>query len=224
MTDKTVEELITDIQTEVYQAAGPAVQIYSQEILVKKISDAFILFFDDTQTKWKRFLEYASYTLDGTTGKATGDVSATFAQFDHIYRVYPSNSDRPLSSWNTDRNPVLITGSQPIFVKPTATAQKIFQILPVTATGDVVVVGKQLPSAYPFDDLADVVPFDHLAIKYFVAWQVFDDDGANPSAAERLLKLYTNRMKQLEAENGQAPIAYNGGAGQVPTQWFDSDA
>lgn len=224
MIDKTLEELITEIQTELHQVAGPAVQVYSQDMLVNRVNDAFLTFFDDPEIKWKRFYDFATFTLDGTTGKATTDVSATFNNYNNIDAVYPSASDRRLVNWNRQRNPALITGDYPVFVKPTSTAQKIFQVLPLTATGDVVVLGKVLPATFPFDDLADVVPFDYLAIKYYVAWQELADDGANPQSAENAQSMFQNRYDTLAKNQSQEPIAYNGGMSQYPTEWYDPNA
>lgn len=224
MTDKSLSDLIVDIEQELHQVSGPAVQVYSQDMLISRINNAFITFFDDPSVNWKRFTEYATYVLDGTTGKSTTDVSLTFREYDDIYRIYPSDSDRPLVKWNQNRNPGLIVGDYPRMVRPTSTAQKIFQVLPLTAAGSVTVVGKSRPTTWPFDDLADIVPFDYLAIVYYVAWQELSDDGTNPAATEDKLKLFQNRWKQLIARQGQEPVSYNGGSTQVPTQWRDSDA
>jgi hypothetical protein len=224
MIDKTLEELITEIQSELHQVAGPAVQVYSQDMLVKRVNDAFLTFFDDPKITWKRFVDYATYVLDGTTGKATTNVSTLYRDYHHIFAVYPAESDRRLVSWNMQRNPALITGDYPVFVKPTQTAEKVFQVLPVTATGSVSVVGKQMPSTFPFDDLSDTVPFDYLAIKYYVTWQELADDGANPAATENALKLFQNRYDTLEKNQGQEPVAYNGGMSQYPTEWYDPNA
>jgi len=224
MADKTLSDLITGIETELHQVAGPATQIYGQDMLIARINDAFITFFEDKSTIWKRFLDFTSYTLDGTTGKATTDVSATYKEYDHIVAVYPADSDHPLVKWNTRRNPSLISGSSPVMVKPTSTATKIFQVLPLTATGNVTVLGRVRPAGWPYDDLDEVVEFDYLAIQHFVVWQELADEGANPSKAEDALNLFKNRWSQLVANQGQEPISYNGGSGQIPTQWRDRDA
>lgn len=222
--DKSVSELITEIEQELHQVAGPATQVYSQDMLISRINDAFISFFEDKEVLWKRFLHDATYTLDGASGCATVQVDGDF-EYNHIFRVYPSNSDRPLGKWNLGRNPSLITGSQPIFVRPAPTAASVFQILPVTATGDVVVVGKWLAATgWPYSDLDSVVKFDYLAIKYYVAWQELSDEGSNPVATDDMLKKFQNRYKQLEAAQGQEPVPYSGGTSQYPTQWRDSDA
>lgn len=215
MADKTLGALVTDIQNEIYQMEGLAVQVYSQGIIVNKINDAFITFFDDKEIQWKRFQEYATYTLDGTTGTPTASVDDTFRQYDHIFRVYRAGSDSPLANWNTSRNPAMISGSAPVFVKPTNIANKVLQILPVAATGDIVVIGKALPTAWPYDDLEqDTVAFDYLAVKYYVAWQLLVDDGANPASAEVMLMKFKNRYAQLEANQGQEPVSYSGGRAQ----------
>lgn len=224
MTDKILSDLITEIEQELHQVSGPAVQVYSQDMIISRINNAFITFFDDPSVNWKRFTEYATYVLDGTTGKSTTDVSATFKEYDDIFRIYPATSDRPLVKWNQSRNPALITGSRPTMVRQTSTATKIFQVLPLASTGSVTVVGKSRPTGWPYDDLADVVAFDYLAIVYYVAWQELSDDASNPTATDDMLKKFTNRWNQIVMRQGQEPVSYSGGSGQISTQWRDSDA
>ena len=80
------------------------------------------------------------------------------------------------------------------------------------------------PANWPYNDLADIVEFDYLAIQHFVVWQELADEGANPSRAEDVLNLFKNRWAQLVANQEQETISYNGGSGQIPTQWRDRDA
>jgi hypothetical protein len=53
------------------KSAGPSVQLYSENLIAQKISDAFLTFANDPQVKWKRFRVFNKYTLDGTTGRTT---------------------------------------------------------------------------------------------------------------------------------------------------------
>jgi hypothetical protein len=224
MADKLLSDLITDIETEMYQVSGPAVQIYTQALIVSKINDAFITFFDDKNIIWKRFLTSATFTLDGTTGETTTGVTGSFTDYDDILFIYPASSDRPLNKWNLNRNPALITGSQPLMYRYSTTGERLFQVLPLTAEGDVVVIGKRRPSNWPFDDIEeDTVPFDYLAIKYYVCMQMLAEDGANPGAADLMKSKWQARYKELEIKNQREPIALNGITGQVPSQWYDSD-
>lgn len=224
MTDKTVSELITDIETELHLASGPGVQLYAQDALVARINAAYLMFFEDKEVTWKRFVDYATFTLDGATGTATVAVSSTFRDFEDIIAVYPEGSDRPLNRWNYRRNPTLIQGNYPQFIKPSDTADKVFEVLPASAAGTITVVGKKKSQDFPFNDLNDVVPFDYLAIVYFVAWQELTDDGSSPAAAQVMLQKFTNRMKQLAANQSQEGVSYSGGRTATPTQWFDSNA
>jgi hypothetical protein len=222
MADKNLGDLVTEIELGLYQAAGPAVQVYTQALIVSKINDAFITFFDDKDVLWKRFLTTATFTLNGTTGEATGSVTGTFSDYDDIIAIFPEGSDRRLNKWNLNRNPALITGSQPLMYRYTSTGEKLFQVLPLTAEGDVVVIGKRRPSNWPFDDLdEDSVAFDYLAIKYYVIMQILTEDGANSGAAELATSQFKARYKELEIKNGREPIALNGRSGQIPTSWRD---
>lgn len=223
MADKTVSALITEIQLELRQMAGPAVQIYGQPVLMAKINDAFIEFFDDKEINWKRFLDYTTYTLDGTTGQATVAVNTSYAEFGDILSVFPAESDIPLPTWNKRRNPALVSSGYPTFVAPSGDATKVFKVLPVTATGDVVVLGKKRPATWPFDDLEDIVPFDYLAIKHYIVWQELLTDGDNPSATQKAQALFTNRYNTLIDNERRHGVAKNGDNAQVPNRWFDSE-
>jgi hypothetical protein len=224
MADKLLGDLVTDIETELYEVSGPAVQVYTQALIVSKINDAFITFFDEKKFHWKRFLEYNTYVLNGTTGESTTSVTAAYASFEDILFIYPAESDYPLTKWNLNRNPALITGSQPLMYAYSGTSERLFKVLPATAEGSVVVIGKRRPSNWPYDDLEqDTVAFDYLAIKYYVCMQILADDGANPEAANLMTEKFKARYKELEIMNSREPIALNGRSGQIPSQWRDVD-
>ena len=223
MADMILGNLVVQIQRELYQVAGIGTQIYSEDLIVQRINDAFITFFEDKDITWKRFLGDVTYTLNGTTGEATTSVDSDFLAYEDIISVFPSNSDIPLNLPPSNRNPALITGSQAMYVGPSSTAHKIFRVLPLTATGNVVAVGKLRPATWPFDDLQqDTVPFDYLAIAYYVCWQMTIDDSINSGGAEKFKAMYTNRYKQVELGQNNAAIALNGYSGQIPQRYYDN--
>lgn len=206
MVDKTIADLIVDIESELYQVAGISTQVYAQDMLMRKIINAYLMIATDPEFKWKRFRTTTEYTLDGTTGRTTADVSLTYRTFDDIYSVFPENSNEPLKSGGVRHNLRLITGTTPQIYVPDSVG--IIRIVPTTAVGKIIVVGRYLPKVSGFT-LGDTIPFDYLAIVYFVCWQSALDDGANPAMAEKFQQLYENRIKQLRKGEQEDPIPLN---------------
>lgn len=215
--DKTLTQLITETQKHLYQQAGISVQIYSQDNLALKLQNAFDFVFGGAGQDiwWKRFGVFETYTLDGTTGRVTGTVSDTFRSFDDIYRIFPEDSDVPLNKLSIERNPNRYTGTYPRTYMFDTT--NTFRVAPFTATGDVVVVGREAPSA-DFA-LTDVVPFDHLALTHYAAWSYCVDDAANPAMADKFLKIFETRIKDLKRNQANEPISLTENHPHIPDRW-----
>lgn len=216
MVDKTLEDLITDIQKGLYQAAGVGVQIYSQDILISKITDAFIVFASDPEVRWERFAQSNTYTLNGTTGRTVVPVATLFPYYDFIERVYVADSENQLVKAPTTGNYLHTTGNKPLQIIQDAT--DVMRVIPITATGDITIIGHTYPTSFA---LADVVPFDYLALKHYVIWKYMTEDGSNPGAAELSRQEFENRYSQLKKMQMNAPIALNGRGGyDYPTEWY----
>jgi len=214
MTDKKIKELLVDVQEALYQQAGVSVQVYGQSILVSMIKDAYDFIYKDRF--WKRYMTFQTYTLVGTTGYTTTPVSTIFKEFEDIKSIFPGTSDIPLVAWSMERNPSQITGGAPL--QYLADVTNIVKILPITATGEITILGRTNLLVTPVN-LETTIPFDSIAIKFFAAWQYSIDDGANSAQAKKFETLYNKRIEQLIAADLQAPIAINGRAGRIPDTW-----
>jgi hypothetical protein len=218
MIEKTLLQIIVDAERELYQVAGTAVQVYSQDNLQSKVQNGFELVFDDTTVKWKRFQSQVQFTLDGVTGRTTVPVKNTFKNYEDIENIYPDLATTPLSMWNSG-NSFAVIGGYPLFY--TADATDIVRVIPATAKGKIVISGKVRPT-FPFGP-TDVVPFDYLTLVYFAAWQYSVDDGTNPSAAEKLRQLFEQRYKQMKLNQSKEPISLGGGSSSIPHTWGMDD-
>lgn len=214
--DKTLEALIVDVQSAIYQSAGISTQVYTQDVIVSMITDAFIQLASDTKKNWKRFKTFETYTLDGVTGRATVPISDTFESYDYISRIYIGDSERMITAIDMNINPLKFTGDTPLgYVHDTTDT---IRIIPASATGTITIVGKAFPTSFT---LETIVPFDYLALKWFVAWQYMTDDGSNPGAAEKLRQLFQARYDDLSMAQDQAPVALNGvGQPDYPREWW----
>lgn len=216
MVDKTLEELIVLIESDLYQTAGIATQVYSQQLLVNKITAGFIQLANDPDQQWSRYDRYQQYTLDGVNGRTTSPVNTIYKSFDDITSVYIGDTDRRLVAQPFGVNPFKLTGNNPLWIAPDDI--DTFRVFPTTATGDITVVGRSLPTAFENND---IVPFDYIALNAFVCWQYMTDDGSNPGAAEKFRQLFEIRYKQLGKLQDQAPTAINGaGMFDYPRDWY----
>lgn len=215
MTDKTLEDLIVEVQLGLHQAAGISTQVYSETTIVSLILDAFHTFATDPEKNWKRFETFANYTLDGTTGRTTVPIGNTFKNYMDVLKIFPEGSDRELSQLDSTINPSRYTGSTPFsYCYDTV---DILKVVPATATGVITVVGRVVPDTFI---LTTVVPFDYLALKYFACWRYLVDDGSNPAAAENMRVLYESRYQHLsKAQMGAVKLS---GRGDIPAEWFTS--
>lgn len=214
---KTLEENIVEVQGDLYRIPGISTQLYSQDIISAKLHDAFILFATDSEKVWKRFITSQVYTLDETTGRATTPVLNTFKDYDHILFVYPDSSDYPLTNVPFNQNPSAVTGNYARHVM--ADSLDVLKVIPITSVGTITVIGRIFPTM-PFN-LDDTIPFDYLALKYFVAWQMIMDDGSNPGQAEIKRQMYEARYNLLYQNQSREPISLSGrGSRDVPRDWF----
>lgn len=218
--DKTLTELITRTQQELYQQAGLSVQVYSQTNLANKLQDAFDFIFSGggEGIEWKRFEVFEVYALDGTTGRAITDVSAVFASWDDVYRVYGDAARNvPLEKFSRERNPADYTGGTPQAYMYDAT--NVLRIAPFTATGNITVIGRtRQQDAFALDEK---VPFDHLALIYHACWSYATDDASNPAMAEKFFNLYKARIDDLVTAQNKEPINLTSGYGGIPDRWYD---
>lgn len=218
MIELTLQDILTRVQNDLYQAAGPSVQLYSENLIVQKISDTFIMLANDPEIRWKQFRIFNRFTLDGTTGRTTVALNTIFKAFGDIYSIFPDKASRPLTYLGSSDNPYLLTGTRPL--KYIRDSVDIVRVIPATATGDIITVGKSVRQP-PFI-LTDVIPFDYIAISNHVCWQYAVDDGSNPAMAEKFKTLFEARYKEIQKEEITEPIQLNAGGDQIPNQWYPS--
>lgn len=216
MVDKTLSELITEVQQELYQVAGVAVQVYSEELIAQKLRRAFDYVYEDFN--WKRFQTYETYTLDETTGRVTTPIATTFSSYEDILRIYPADSDAPLTKFSMERNPLKYTGNRPL--QYLADSVNVIKVVPATATGDIVIVGQLYPGTLALDT---VVPFDSHTLVMFAAWQYCVGDAANSAQAEMFQGMFETRLKQLKMNQSTEPISLSQGGtfDRPPTNWTE---
>lgn len=214
---KTMQALITDVEKAIYQSAGPAVQLYSQDIIMQHLQDAFDHIF--TKRWWPQFRAREVLTLDGVTGYPTTPL-VNIKLYEDIRYVYPDIGSRPLS-----KLPLAINTLSNSFNNGTTArwiegdVNNVFRVWPSTSVGQISVVGRSRPD--PFI-ITDTVPLDATMLRHFAAWSYFTDDAANPSSADKHRGLFETRLAQFEDDSFNEPVMLDPCATRIPTEWNES--
>lgn len=212
---KTLQALTTDVEKMLYQAAGPAVQIYAQDVIMQKIQQAFDHVF--TTKFWPQFMVREVRTLDGATGLVTAPFTSIIESKD-IHSIFRKNSDRPIPQLPYSINTLDIPVGTAIKFYAPRTDANLFTAYPLDAVDQLVVIGRSRP-ANEFI-ATDIVPFDHLALEYWAAWEYSIDDASNAGMAAKFQGLFDSRMKELEDAEFSHVVMLNPRSEEIPTRWY----
>ena len=188
--------------------AGTGVQTYAEDRIAEMIQHKFNVLFEEVF--WPQFLTWATWTLDGTLGVITTDVTALLKRFEDIRVVFPSGSNTPLTKMSPlTTNPFELSGTTPIHYEslgPTDANRvtRVFQIWPKAATGTIVVQYRTRPDTFVATDEID---FDDQALILGAVFDYLEDDGTNPNATQKFQLLFEARVKQLKNTFNSAPIS-----------------
>lgn len=213
---KTMQNLITATEKRLYQLAGPAVQVYAQDVIMQKLQDAFDHLF--TTKFWPQFVVREVKTINGIDGKVTVPFSLITEPKD-IHSIFRRSSEHPIPRLPNSINTLDIPETAIAKFWQPRTDNYLFTIYPLDATDQIVVIGRQKPKATDFI-LTDVVPFDHLALEYWAAWDYCVDDASNAGAAAKFQALFNSRIKELEDAEFDNIVLINPHTSQVPTRWY----
>lgn len=198
----TLAELVQKVISRISQVPGTGVQLYAEDRIAEMIQETFDFLFDDYF--WPQFYFDGTYTLDGTTGAITGDISDYIKRYEDIQYIFFESDTWPLKELPRNYNPSLITGTHGRLFKPNSDATKMFTVLPITASGGVTVIGRTKPDVFAVDDEVD---FDNTALILAATRDYLEDDGANPGAVDKFEQMFESRLKQLKNNQDSHPRA-----------------
>jgi len=204
----TLTQLITRTADRLSMVAGTGVQTYAEDRIAEMIQHKFDVMFEEVF--WPQFLSWTTFTLDGTLGVVTADLTDTLKRFEDIRVIYPDNSNSALTKLAAlTTNPNTLSGTTPIHFEslgPTATNKitKVFNIWPKTATGNVDIQYRTKPTTFIGTDEID---FDDQALILGATFDYLEDDGTNPNATQKFQLLFEARVKQLKNTFNSAPIS-----------------
>ena len=95
-----VSDLVTQIEKRLRIVAGVAAQLYAEDALLHSVQTSFDRLFKIRW--WPMYSEYATWTLDGTTGQVTTDITLLVKSFTDIRRMWFEDDQSPLMRlpWN----------------------------------------------------------------------------------------------------------------------------
>lgn len=189
----TVNDLVQNVEKALSMYAGVDVQTYAEDRILLMIQHQFNMIFD--KLWWADFLAHETFTLDGSTGVITGDVTDKIKRFGDIYAVWFENEADPLPRLPNNINPATVKLRS---ITPYNLASKRFKIVPADTAGDVTVRYRTKPADFA---LADDLVFDHDLLLYAAVHTYLVEDGTNQEAQamyKAMLDQRYNDLKNLE--------------------------
>jgi hypothetical protein len=199
----TLSQLIVKVQNRLSMVAGTGVQIYAEDVIADMIQHKFDVLFDEAW--WPQFTTFQTFTLDGTNGQVTTDVTNLIKRFDDIRIIYRAGGNTPITKLSpTSTNPFELAGTTPIHYDSDTAVDKVFHVWPKTSTGNIVVQYRTKPADFTSED---TINFDDQALVLGSVYDFAEDDGTNPNATQKFQNLFETRVKQLKNNLNSAPIS-----------------
>jgi|TARA_R110002110_G_scaffold102027_5_gene258904 hypothetical protein len=204
----TLTQLITRTADRLSMVSGTGVQTYAEDRIAEMIQHKFDVLFEEVF--WPQFLTWATWTLDGTLGIVTTDVTSLLKRYEDIRVMFPESSTTPMTKMSAlTTNPFTLSGTTPIHYESLGPSDankisRVFQIWPKSATGDIIVQYRTKPDTFVS---TDEINFDDQALILGATFDYLEDDGTNPNATQKFQLLFEARVKQLKNTFNSAPIS-----------------
>ncbi len=194
-------------------AAGTGVQVYAEDRIAEMIQHKFDVLFDEEF--WPQFLTWATWTLDGTLGVITTDITDEVKRFQDLFVVFPEDSDIAITDLSAlTTNPFRLAGTTPQHLQalgPTdpQKVSRLFHVWPKTATGNLNALYRTKPDTFTGEDNID---FDDQALILGATFDYLEDDATNPNATQKFQLLFEARVKQLKKNFNKNPVSLDPGS------------
>jgi len=204
----TLAQLIARTADRLSMVAGTGVQVYAEDRITEMIQHKFDVLFDEVF--WPQFLTWATWTLDGTLGVVTTDLTDLVKRFEDVRVVFPENSNTALTKVAAlTTNVFTLSGTTPIHYEALGPAEsnkttRVFNVWPKGATGNINIQYRTRPDTFVTTDEID---FDDQALILGATFDYLEDDGTNPNATQKFQLLFEARVKQLKNSFNSAPIS-----------------
>ena len=190
---KTLAQLTQDVIKNLSMYQGTSTQLYAEDRIAAIIIRIFNSLFEDRF--WDQHTFWYKYTLTGTNGVVGETVSNDIAKFTDIQCI--SSADNPqysLKQLQSTTNPFLIEGNTPNYFIPSQNPNKIFAIVPFSATGDIYVRARHRPATII---ATTEIPFDPDILVLGACYEYCADDGNSNTQVQKFQMLYQKRLQEL---------------------------
>jgi len=194
-------ELIDRTILRMSQVPGAATQTYAEDRVAEMLQHKFDILFDEYW--WPKYNLWSTYTLDGSTGVVTTDLTEIIKRFEDIRSVFIGNTSRRVLILGPEQNPNIIDGTDPRVYEANADAARVITIWPKTATGTLDINYQTKPDTFSSEDEVDM---DDQLMICGAAWDYLEDDGTNPGATQKFQNFFEDRLAQLTSKLNSRPI------------------
>ena len=211
-----LSELIDRTANRLSMVAGTGVQTYAEDRIAEMIQHKFDVLFDEAF--WPQFCVWDTWTLDGTLGVVTKDLTELVKRYDDVQVMYPENSNSPIIKLSQiTANPFEFSGTTPLRyegLSGTSKLTRVIQFWPKSATGNINVRYRTKPDTFTATDDVD---FDDQILILGATYDYLEDDGTNPNATQKFLSLFESRKDQLIEQHNSGPIALDSNSPALST-------
>lgn len=202
---KTLSDLTQEVISNLSMYPGTSVQIYAEDRISNMIIRLFSTLFEERF--WSDTTFWREYTLSGIDGVVNEDVSKDIAHFHDIECIKSQyDTSSALTKLHSSFVPQIGSGKTPCFYTNTPIENKIFAVVPFTATGKIYVRARTRPTEFLPDT---IIPFDSTALVFGVCYEYSVDDDNNKAASQKFKELFDKRINQLNNLENSGIYDYN---------------
>lgn len=205
-----VSRVVERIQKRLRIARSIHATVYAEDPIIEQIQAAF-----DYYTRirwWPQFRNDVTWTLDGTTGRVTDDITG-LSKLEQVRFIWHGSSDKPLAMLPEDSRPTA-TSSSTYARFYTGDAAKVFRVVPFTATGIIDVAYYTLPIPLA---ITSIIDFDETllvlngALRYLISSDTNSNEvGLLQSELAEYWRVFDGRTFGQDIATAPAPTSSDG--------------
>ena len=217
----TLTELIVRVEDRLSMVSGQGAQIYAEDRIGEMIQHKFDVLF--SEEFWPQFCTWTQYTLDGTLGVVTTDLTNIVKDVEDVQVMFHNDNSTPIPKLNPSTvNPFGLGGTRPLHYEGLSSSfsnftSSVFHIWPHTSTGTLTVRYRTKPSTFVS---TDEIEFDDQALILGAVFDYLEDDGTNTNATQKFQAMFESRVMQLKNSLNSGPLSLDPAAGLPATFTF----
>lgn len=219
MPSNTIATIKERVLYELRTQAGLSTQIYAEDVILTNIQSTFDELMNMSDVFWPDYMKWNTWTVDGTTGEVTDDITAELTRHEDIRMMWYDQRDYPIqrlpSMQRYDKVRGVATFWEPLLQDP-----KIFRILPIdTPTASLLVHHKIRPASFVADD--DVCWMDLDMIACGAAYYFLAGEGAEADATNSMRAHFITKRKEIIDNMIDYEVPLNRfRRAQLPDTWY----